>query len=179
MKTNNARTITYNAMFIVISLILGFLGRISIFAMVPFLKLDFSDIPAFFTTLLFGFSSGAIALIVSSLIHSIMFSSVGWISFVVKLTMLLILFFISKSNEINKRTHKIILILVGSVLYLTIKLFLNRLVWKYFFGMTTEFLKTVIFPIAIPYNCIRLLINIVVSKILFKYVKNNHIFPLR
>ena len=79
MKTNNARTITYNAMFIVISLILGFLGRISIFAMVPFLKLDFSDIPAFFTTLLFGFSSGAIALIVSSLIHSIMFSSVGWI----------------------------------------------------------------------------------------------------
>ncbi|MDO4504448.1 MAG: ECF transporter S component [Clostridia bacterium] len=176
MKTNNIRITTYNAMFIVISLILGFLGRMSIFAMVPFLKLDFSDIPAFLATLLFGFSSGAIVLIVSSLIRSMMFSSVGWISFVVKLTMLLMLFFISKANEINKRTYKIIL--VGSVLYLTIKLFLNCLVWKYFFGMTTEFLKTIIFPLAIPYNCTRLLINIVVSNILFKYMKNNHINTL-
>lgn len=52
MKTNNIRITTYNAMFIVISLILGFLGRMSIFAMVPFLKLDFSDIPAFLATLL-------------------------------------------------------------------------------------------------------------------------------
>ena len=175
MKTNNIRITTYNAMFIVISLILGFLGRISIFAMVPFLKLDFSDIPAFLATLMFGFSSGAIVLIVSSLIRSMMFSSVGWFSFVVKLTMLLILFFISKSNEINKRTHKIILILIGSVLYLTIKLFLNYFIWKYFFGMTTEFLKTIMLPIVIPYNCIRLLVNLVVSSILFKYVKNNHI----
>ena len=173
MKTNNIRITTYNAMFIVISLILGFLGRMSIFAMVPFLKLDFSDIPAFLATLLFGFSSGAIVLIISSLIRSMMFSSVGWISFVVKLTMLLMLFFISKANEINKRTYKIIL--VGSILYLSIKLILNYFIWKYFFGMTTEFLKTIMLPIIIPYNCIRLLVNLVVSSILFKYVKNNHI----
>ena len=175
MRTNNIRITTYNAMFIVISLILGFLGRMSIFAMVPFLKLDFSDIPAFLATLLFGFSSGAIVLIISSLIRSMMFSSVGWISFVVKLTMLLMLFFISKSNEINKRTHKIILILVGSILYLVIKLISNYFIWRYFFGMTTEFLKTIMLPIVIPYNCIRLLVNLVVSSILFKYVKNNHI----
>ncbi len=172
MNQNKVLTTVYNSMFIVISLILGFFGRLSIFPVFPFLKLDFSDIPVFLVTLIFGIPSGILVLLISSVFRALMFSSSGWIGLVIRSTSLIVVVFIGMFyKEKFKKVYKILGITLGIFLCLTIKLILNYFLWINFFSISPELLNTFMASVIIPYNLLKLIITTVSAILLVNPVK--------
>lgn len=180
MKTNKTLKITYNAVFIVITLILGYLGRLSILPVFPFLKLDFSDIPVFLATIISDVPSGILVLLVSSSFRMFLFSSAGFAGFIVRLTSLIIVFSLGLSNKFKNKFFKISNLIFGAFVCLIIKLIINYFLWINLFFIPDEILKKFMFPVIIPYNVAKLLITISAAlylkkpmEKLFKISKNN------
>lgn len=171
MKQQKTLSIAYNSVFIVLSLILGFLGRLSILPIFPFLKLDFSDIPVFLSTLISGIPSGLIVLFVSLILRTFMFSSSGWIGFVIRSTSAIIVVFLGifNSNKI-KKPFKILGITFGILICLFFKLIINYLLWTNFFNISPTIINKFMISVIIPYNLLKLVITILSSYILGNYV---------
>lgn len=160
MKINKTLKITYNSVFIVLTLLLGYFGRLSILPVFPFLKLDVSDIPIFLATIISGVPSGMIVLLISSSIRTLMFSSAGWAGFIIRLTSLIVVFFIGMFGKYKNKFLKIFGIVFGASLCLFIKLIINYFLWINLFFISPEVLDKFMFPIIIPYNLIKLLITV-------------------
>lgn len=169
MKQQKTLSIAYNSVFIVLSLILGFLGRLSILPIFPFLKLDFSDIPVFLSTLISGIPSGLIVLFVSLILRTFMFSSSGWIGFVIRSTSAIIVIFLGIFNS-NKKPFKIFGITFGILICLFFKLIINYLLWTNFFNISPTIINKFMISVIIPYNLLKLVITILSSYILENYV---------
>lgn len=172
MKQQKTLSIAYNSVFIVISLILGFLGRLSILPIFPFLKLDLSDAPVFAATLIAGFPSGLIVLLVSLLLRTFMFSSSGWIGFVIRSTSAIIVLFLGifNSDKISK-VYKFLGIALGVVICLSIKLIINYFLWTNFFNISPEVINKFMMSVIVPYNSIKLIVTILLSYPLSIFVK--------
>lgn len=160
MKINKTLKITYNSVFIVITLLLGYLGRLSILPVFPFLKLDFSDVPVFLATIISGTPSGVIVLLVSSSFRTLMFSSAGWSGFAIRLTSLIVVLFIGIFCKYKNKFLKISGIVFGAVICLCVKLVINYFLWINLFFISPEVLNRFMFPVIIPYNILKLIITI-------------------
>ncbi len=171
MKPNKILKITHNSVFIVITLILGYFGRLSILPVFPFLKLDFSDIPVFLVTLISGIPSGIIVLLVSSSFRALMFSSAGWAGFIIRLTSLVVILSTGVFNKCNSKILKFFGISLGVIICLFLKLIINYFLWINLFFISPEVLNKFMFPIIIPYNLIKLLTTIVLAFYLEKPIR--------
>lgn len=162
--------IVYNAVFIIMSLILALLfGKISIF---PFLKLDFSDIPVFLATLILGASSGITVLLVVSFLRSLMFSSAGWIGFLIRITTIIVIFGLNLFwHKKIKMIYKVLGISFFVVLCLAVKLMLNYYFWINFFGISPSVINGMLVTIILPYNLLKISGMLVVSLLLEKPFK--------
>ncbi len=162
--------IVYNAMFIIMSLILALIfGKISIF---PFLKLDFSDIPVFLATLISGTSSGIIVLFIVSFLRSLMFSSAGWIGFLIRITTVIVIFGLGLFwHKKIKMIYKILGISFFVILSLIFKLMLNYYFWVNFFGISPSVINSMLMAIILPYNLLRILISLIAAIFLEKPLK--------
>ncbi len=162
MRQNKVLTTVYNSMFIVISLILGFFGRLSIFPVFPFLKLSFADIPVFLATLVSGIPSGILVLLISSGLRTIMFSSAGWLGFIMRANSIIMVVFIGLFYYKNsiKKIYKILWLSLGILICLTVKLIFNYFVWIGFFSVSRDLLDSLMLPMIIPYNLLKLIVTV-------------------
>lgn len=174
-NSKSASTIVYNSMFAVTSLVLAFIGNISIFPVFPFLKADISDMPVFLSTIIFGIPSGVNILLTVSTIRALLFSSSSWIGFVIRLTSIIIIFSLGFSKKIKSKFLKVLIIILGVVLCLILKLSLNYFFWINFFSISKSVISSLLFTIILPYNIIKILVSlilaIILKKHLIKYIK--------
>lgn len=171
MKINKTLKITYNSVFIVLTLILGYFGRLSILPVFPFLKLDFSDMPIFLATLICGIPSGAVVLLVSSSFRTLLFSSAGWAGFIIRLTSLIVTLFIGIFGKQKNKFIKISGITFGTIICLFLKLLINYFLWINLFFISPEVLNKFMFPVIVPYNVIKLAVTVGMAFYLEKPIK--------
>lgn len=161
--------IVNNAMFTVISVILSFLVHIPISALLPFLKLDFSEAPIFIATLISGVGSGLTVLFASNLIRTISFSTVGWIGFVIRMTSVFIVLALGVARKRNINIFcKAFIITLGLIVCLLIKIPINYVFWTTFFGFSKEFLSPLMLTIVVPFNIVKITINVLIAFWLYK-----------
>ena len=162
--------IVYNGVFIIMSLILALLfGKISIF---PFLKLDFSDIPVFLATLISGTSSGITVLFIVSFLRSLMFSSAGWIGFLIRITTVIVVFGLGLFwHKKIKMIYKVLGISVFVIFCLSIRLVLNYYFWVNFFGISPAVINGMLATIILPYNLLKTILMLIISILLEKPLK--------
>lgn len=158
-----------NSAFIAISLVLGWFGRLPVIPMFHFLKLDFSDIPIFFLAIFLGPSFGATALITSSFLRMIFFSSSGFLGFFIRISSIVSVFtFGVFYHKYENKIYKPVICVLTVILGVAIKTFISYMLLKYFLCMPKDFLCTYFFASTLPYNFIKYLLNIVGALILFK-----------
>lgn len=164
MNNRKALNITYNSVFIVLSIVLGFIGRISIFPVFPFLQLDFSDIPIFLSAAVSGIPSGVTVWFITALLRAVMYSSSGWIGFVIRSTsLILVVGFGICSKYKFKLFYKIIIISFLGFVCLGTKLIANWYLWIEFFNLSPEFLNSLMLTIIIPYNFLKIFLTSLIS----------------
>ena len=172
MIKNKILKIVYNAIFVIITLILGFLGKFAMIPMFPFLKLDFSDIPVFLITIISGIPSGITVLLISSALRTLMFSTAGWLGFIIRSTSIIIILFIGLVNKMKtKKIYKALIITLGIIFCTSIKIILNYFMWTNFYGITPEAVDALLVSIILPYNALKLIISTIVAFLLIKPIK--------
>lgn len=137
---------------------------------VHMLKLDFSDIPIFISTLAFGQTCGFLTLFVSSFVRAIFFSSAGIPGFLMRMIVSSTVVFLL--SNLYKKNIKIWKIFVISILVSTIsKIIVNYFFWTKFFCMSKDWVLSIMVPIVIPHHVIRLIIELLVAFVIFKRLK--------
>ncbi|MGN1043478.1 MAG: ECF transporter S component [Acutalibacteraceae bacterium] len=169
MTNRKALNVTYNSVFIVLSIVLGFIGRISIFPVFPFLQLDFSDIPIFLSATISGISSGVTVWFISALLRAVMYSSSGWIGFIIRSTSLILVMGFGLCSKYKfKLPYKIMFISILGFVCLFAKLLVNWYLWIEFFNLSPEFLNSLMFTVIVPYNIIKIILTSSISILLEK-----------
>lgn len=167
---NTVPLIVYSAIFSAVSIILAFIGSFSIFPVFPFLKADVSDMPVFLATLLFGIPSGTTILLTVSIIRALLFSSSGWIGFIIRITSIIVVVFLGISKKYENKLFKTLILALGIALCLILKLSLNYFFWINFFSISKKTISSLLFTIILPYNIIKVLISIFLAFMLRKYL---------
>lgn len=170
-KKINAKHIAIIALLSSLSIILAQISRnLSIVPGFPMLKADFSDVPIFISTLSFGTFHGILVLLSVSIIRALFFSSTGIFGFIMKMTSIVSVFFLGMYHK--RKKFLVLLCILATLLSLLIKLPISYIFWSKFNSMSPDQIKMLIFPIIIPYNLFKLLINLLVSVFLSKKLKN-------
>lgn len=160
--------ITISSLLASFSLLLSQISRYLSIPGLPMLKFDFSDIPIFISTLIFDQFSGYLILFVVSIVKSTLFSSVGWMGFIMRMVSAVSVFFL---NMYNKKKKNIIFYSFLSILFpILIKIPINYLLWINFFSMNLDQVNSMM-KIIFPYNIIKYLINIWISVFLSEKLK--------
>jgi len=165
----NTKRISANALLAAISLLLSIFARPIAVPFIPFLKIDFVDVPIFASTLLFGMSSGSVILFSVSFIKTLFFSIAGWTGFVMRMTSIVIVFFLGIYYK--KQKYFLILCTISILISILIKSPISYIFWVYFHSTPAEIIKSRMLPIIIPLNVIKMIINITFASILTKRLK--------
>ena len=170
-KKINAKNIAIIALLSSLSIILAQVSRnLSVVPGFPMLKADFSDVPIFISALSFGTFHGILVLLSVSIIRALFFSSMGIFGFIMKMTSIVSVFFLGIYHK--KKKFLVLLCILAMLLSLLIKLPISYIFWAKFNSMSFEQIKMLIFPVIIPYNLSKLLINFLISVFLSKKLKN-------
>lgn len=149
------------------------LAQISHYLPVPgvhMLKLDFSDIPVFISTLVFGQACGFLTLFISSFVRAIFFSSAGVPGFSMRMIVSSSVIFLL--SNLYKRNIKIWKIFAISIMVSTIsKVIVNYFFWTKFFCMSKDWVLSIMVPVVIPHHIIRLIVELLTAFIIFKRLK--------
>ncbi len=170
MKNSNVKKIALCSLFASFSLLLAFIGHYSVIPLFLGLKLDISDFPIFTSTLLFGPSYGYLILLVVTFIRSIFFSVAGLPGFIKRMTDIIPIFFLGLYTK--KQKNMFLYIFLSIVFSIIIKIPSSYIFWVYFNSMTFDQMNLLLFPVVLPYNLIKILINILLSILLYKKLKN-------
>ena len=170
MKNSNVKKIAICSLFASFSLLLAFIGHYSVIPLFLGLKLDISSFPIFTSTLLFGSSYGYLILLVVSFIRSIFFSVAGFPGFIKRMTDIIPIFFL---GLYHKKQKNIFLYTILSIVFsIIIKIPSSYIFWIYFNSMTLEQMNSLLFPVILPYNIVKVSINVLLSFLLYKKLKN-------
>lgn len=172
---NRVYTIVYNSMFSVAALLLAYIGNLSIFPTFPFLKADLSEIPAFIAVLISGIPSGITVLLTTSIIRSLLFSSSGWIGIIMRLAPILIIASLGISKN-KKLFSKLLIILIGIILCVSLKLLLNYYFWINFFNIPKSIIMSSLFTIILPYNILKPVFGLFIAFALNKKIMKYNMF---
>lgn len=158
-----------NVIFIVLSVLIAFFIRIPLIPAMPFLTLEFSDVPVLISSILYGYSSGICVLFLSLLLRLMLFSSTGFIGLTIRLTSIFLVFavYFFKKNTLNF-VSRILLFILFLVLCVLIKIPLNYLSWLYLFKIPKDLILPLMFSYVIPFNILKISINCVFALALAK-----------
>ena len=172
-KQNRIFMLVHNALFIVVALILGFVGRnISIFPVLPFLKVDLSDIPVFISTLIFGTGSGLTVLFVVNLLRTLFFSNIGLVGFTLRIVSAIMVIFLGYFCKENaKLSRKILGLFLGVITYTIFITILNYFFYLNFLAYSQKMIAIVLLPITVPFNIVKLLVITLVAMTLVKPIQ--------
>ena len=166
-------TLVHNSMFSVMSLVLAFLGNLTLFPVFPYLKADLSDMPIYLATLISGASSGMTVLLTVSTIRMLLFSASGWIGFIIRMTSTVLIIFLGIAQKYTlSKIFKIIIVGIGIVICIFVKLSINYFFWTNFFPISKECLNSLLWSIILPYNIAKISFSLLIAFLVKKkYVK--------
>lgn len=158
------------AVLAAIGLVLMLVVRFPLFASASFLEYDMADVPVFLATLFFGIPEGLAVLVVISVIQGLTVSAgSGWIGILMHIVasgaFLVILGLITK----KKKNFPLILLghIAGILIMAILMCGMNLLFTPIFMGTPVEAVKDMLFPIILPFNLLKGLINSAVTILLF------------
>ena len=166
-------TLVHNSMFSVMSLVLAFLGNLTLFPVFPYLKADLSDMPIYLATLISGAPSGMTVLLTVSTIRMLLFSASGWIGFIIRMTSTVLIIFLGIAQKYTlSKIFKIIIVGIGIVICIFVKLSINYFFWTNFFPISKECLNSLLWSIILPYNIAKISFSLLIAFLVKKkYVK--------
>lgn len=169
-KYSVVNRLVINALFAAISFWLTTICR---YFTIPFLpsmfKFDISYVPIFMSTMLFGFWDGALALFAITFIRAIFFSSAGWTGFILRMINLIAVLLLSIYHKKNKCF--VLYFSLASLLALVAEIPMSYFLWTRCHSMSPDFIKSIMWPIVIPYKLTRNIINILLAWLLIKKTK--------
>lgn len=169
-KNSKSNRIAVSSLLASFSLVLAIISHYLSVPMVPMLKVDISDFPIFLSTFLLGAPSGYIILFAVSFIRSLFFSSAGWTGFIMRMVSCIPIFFI---GIYQKKGQKLFLLMICATIFsVFVKIPVSYIFWTKFHFMPPEFIKSIMFPIVIPYNLIKNLVNLLLAYLFYKKMKN-------
>ena len=168
MKNQNVAQLAINSLLVSLSIILSIIGHYISIPVFGF-KLEFSDIPVFTSTLLFGPSTGYLILFISSFIRSLFFSIAGFPGFIMRMTSAIPIFFLG--IYYREKKFLILLCILSLILSVMIKLPVSYIFWTKFASITPERVNALFFFVIIPYNFTKLFTNLLISIIMSRRIK--------
>ena len=176
IEFSHTKKIAINAVLASVSIWLAFVSHYLAIPFVPMLKIDISDAPIFVSSMLFGFYDGALMLFVVSFIRTIFFSIAGWTGFVMRMVSLVSILFLGIYHKKNK--NFIFYAFLAILFSVIIKIPVSYLFWTKIHFMPSEFIKSIMLPIIIPYNLIKNIINILITCFFIKKSNFNKIYKI-
>lgn len=173
MKTN-VRRLVYLAIFCAVSVALIYVIHLPIFPAAPFLEYDPADIPLMLATYMFGPLWGLAATVVASLIQAVtVSSSSGIIGFCMHVfatgTYVLVAGFLYNRMEKNLRAT-IVSLVVATLAAVAMMIPLN-LIFTPMYGTPVDVVKSMMWPVIVPFNLIKFGLNSVITAVLYRSVK--------
>ena len=169
MINSKTKKIALSGLFASFSLLLSFLGHYLTIPMFLGFKLDISDFPVFTSTLLFGSSYGYIILFVVNFIKTFFFSSAGWPGFFMRITSFISIFFLGLFFK--KKRNLFFYSTLSVIVLILIKVPMSCLFWVIFKSMPIDQLYNLVFPIILPYNLLKSLINTLLAVIVYNSMR--------
>ena len=163
-KISKSKKNSIDAILISCSVILAFLGNYTL-PFITFFKLDFSDIPSFLATLLFGGSHGILILFVTSIIRMFTGDVCSLNTFASRMSSSLVIFFLNIYYKSKK--NYIIISSISIILLVLVRVPLIYDLWINYFSVPKDVFLGKMFPCIIIMTLIRTLITLVVSKLLY------------
>lgn len=142
---------------------MSFLVKIPIIPLLPFLKLEVSDVPIFICALISGMSSAVPVLIVVTTIRTLFLSSASWPGFIFRMTSVVMIFFLCLSKKKSNIIYKFFCISLGILVYITVKIPINYFLWINIFGISKPLLDDLLFTAVIPFNIIKCILNCILA----------------
>lgn len=166
---SKAKKLSVIAFFATISIWLAWISHYLSIPFVPMLKIDISNVPIFVATLLFGAPYGYIILLVVTTLRTLFFSVAGWPGFLMRMIDIIPIFFIGIYHNCNK--NLVFLCIFALLFSIVVKIPVSYLFWTKFFSMSPDFINSIMFPIVVPYNIIKLLLNMILAFLSLNKVK--------
>lgn len=172
MKTN-VRRLVFLAIFCAVSVVLIYLIRLPIFPAAPYLVYDPADVPLMIATYMFGPWWGLAATAVASAVQASTVSADGIIGFCMHVfatgTYVIIAGLIYKGMGQNLRAT-IVSLVVATLAAAAMMVPLN-LIFTPMYGTPIDAVKSLIWPVIIPFNLIKFGLNSIITAVVFRSVK--------
>lgn len=169
---NNSKRITIIALMLAFSIILATVANFRI-PFLTFFKPDFSDVPIFVLSFLFGGKYGILSLFVVSIVRMLTGDSVLLSAFALRMSASIVIFFI---NIYNRYQKKFAWFAVAAIICnVVIRAPISYYMWLNCYNVPKEIFINEMWPNIILLTIVRLLINITISKLIFNYLSKNSI----
>ncbi|GMB10889.1 MAG: ECF transporter S component [Candidatus Improbicoccus devescovinae] len=132
----------------------------------PYLKLEFSESLIYTITLLFGIKFGLISFFAMNFIKTFFFSFLGWPGFLIRISSIIVIFFLGK---FNKKKFFFYYILTGIMLNIIIKILISIIFWLYLYNIPNQVVKIII-PISIIFNIFKMILNYILAKKIINFI---------
>lgn len=161
----STKRIAICALFVAVSLVASYI-EIPIFPPAPWLKYDPSGVVCLVAGLAFGASTGVLVSVLSWLPHLIMNPYGGLMGIVCAVALTAPAALIYQKNHTRKGA--IMGMVVAAVITLAVAIVANIIVTPLYAGVTTEEVLAMIVPILLPFNILKILINCIVTQLVYK-----------
>ena len=155
------------ALFVALALVASFV-ELPIFPLAPYMKYDPSGVVCLVAGLAFGAGTGALVSVLSWLPHLFMdpFGGLMGIACNVALVVPTALVY----EKVRSRKGSATGMVIGAVVTLVVAIVGNLLVTPLYSGVTVEQVIAMIVPILIPFNLLKIVLNCVVTQLVYKPV---------
>ncbi len=170
-RNERVKTLTRMAMLAALSVVLAAVVHFPIFPSAAYLEYDPADIPILIGTFLYGPWYGVILTVVASTVQGLTVSAASGIygilmHLVSTSALCLAAGYIYKTGKTLPRA--IIALACGTIVKTAVMAGMNLLITPLYTGMPIEVVKTMIFPVIVPFNLIKSGINSVITFFIYK-----------
>ncbi len=171
IRNDRVRTLTRMAMLAALSVVLVAVVHFPIFPSAAYLEYDPADIPILIGTFLYGPWCGVILTVIASVIQGLTVSAssgiYGIIMHLISTSALcLSAGYIYKAKKTLPRA--IVALAIGTLVKTAAMAGMNLVITPLYTGMPLEVVKTLIFPVIVPFNLIKSGINSVITFLIYK-----------
>lgn len=163
----STKRIAICALFVAVSLVASYI-ELPIFPPAPWLKYDPSGVVCLVAGLAFGAGTGALVCVLSWLPHLLMNPYGGLMGIVCALALTVPAALIYQRNQTRKGA--VIGMVIAAVITLAVAIVANIIVTPLYAGVTTDEVLAMIVPILLPFNIIKVLINCVITFVVYKSI---------
>ena len=166
LNISKSKKIAIIALMSTFSIILASIANFKI-PFFTFFKPDFSDMPIFVLTFMFGGKYGVISLFIVSTVRMLTGDTVLPATFMLRVSSSIVIFFINYYKKYQK--NFCLLAVIAIICNIIIRVPISYYLWVFNYNITREVFVNQMWPSIILLTVIRLSCNIIISKLIFKY----------